>query len=113
MNQEIDIFKVLDYIRDNAEKYARAKANRVYLEEFRKSKKAMLMIEAERDLGLKTVASQEVAAYAHEDYRALLDALKIAVEEEEGYRWMLIAAQAKCEVFRTLQANQRVEAKVL
>ena len=33
-------------IRDKAPKYGEAKAQRVYLEEFRKSKKAMLMREA-------------------------------------------------------------------
>lgn len=38
-----DPHKAVDYIIKNAGKFAQAKANRVYLEEFRKSKKALLM----------------------------------------------------------------------
>ena len=112
MLEEIDIFKVLDYIRDNAKKYAKAKAMRIYLEEFRKSKKALLMRQANID-GVQAVNAQEVSAYASPEYMQLLLGLKEAVEEEEGLRWMLIAAQAKAEAWRTISANQRVEAKVL
>ena len=109
MNEEINIFKVLDYIRDNSAKYAQAKANRIYLEEYRKSLKSILMIKS----ASKTSAAQEVEAYSHPEYITHLNALKEAVEAEETLRWMLIAAQAKCEVFRTLQANSRYEAKVV
>ena len=38
--------KAVDYIIANREEYARAKAARVYLEEFRKSKKSLLMKDA-------------------------------------------------------------------
>ena len=103
---DIDIIKVLDFIRDQAGKYAEAKANRVYLEEFRKSKKAMLMKEGEVK-GIKTSAAQEVYAYAHEEYIQVIEGLRDAVETEEKLRWLLIGAQAKCEVFRTLSANNR------
>ena len=44
---EIDIFRSLDFIRDNAPAFAKAKAARIYLEEFRKSKKALCMRTAE------------------------------------------------------------------
>ena len=109
MSEEINIFKVLDYIRDNAAAFAQAKANRVYLEEYKKSKKAILM----KSSGAKTSAAQEVEAYAHPEYLELLIALKEAVIEEESLRWLLIAAQAKVECWRSLSANARVEAKVL
>ena len=109
MSEEINIFKVLDYIRDNSRKYAKAKAERIYLEEFRKSKKAILM----QSSGAKTSAAQEVDAYANPEYLELLIALKEAVIEEESLRWLLIAAQAKVECWRSLSANARVEAKVL
>jgi len=39
-DSQINIFRALDFIRDNAQPYANAKAQRVYLENFRKSKKA-------------------------------------------------------------------------
>lgn len=112
MSDSIDIFMALDWIRDNAKAMAQAKANRVMLEEMRKSKKAILMRQAEQD-GVKTVAAQEVQAYAHTDYLALLEGLKVAVEEEERLRWLMVAAQLKCEVWRSLESSKRVEAKNL
>ncbi len=108
----VNIFKALDFIRDNAPLYAKAKSERVYLEEFRKSKKALLMRDAEI-AGHKSAVSQEREAYAHPDYMALLEALKLAVEEEEKFRWMFVGAQAKIEVWRTIEANRRAEAKNL
>ncbi len=107
--EEINIYKCLDYIRDHAKQYAQAKANRVYLEEFRKTKKAQLMATQLGD----PVNAQERYAYAHFEYAELLEGLREAIEQEENLRWKLIAAQAKIEVWRSLSANQRAEAKVL
>lgn len=100
---EIDPQKAVDYLRDNAEKYADAKASRVYLEEFRKSKKSLLMLQSDE----KTQAGKEAYAYAHDDYIALLDGLRLSVEVEETVKWQMIAAQARIEVWRTQQANNR------
>ena len=107
--EQIDVMKCLDYIRDNAKQYAQAKANRVYLEEYRKTLKARLMAQQLGD----PVNAQERYAYAHPDYTRLLEGIKEAIEQEENLRWKLIAAQAKIEVWRSLSANQRAEAKVL
>lgn len=109
---EINVFRALDFIRDAAPLYAKAKAERVYIEEFRKSLKARLMRDAEL-AGQKTAALQERDAYANPEYRGLLEALQAAVEAEETYRWRLVAAQAKVEVWRSIGANQRAEAKTL
>ena len=95
----------VDYILKNAPKYAAAKAQRVYLEEFRKSKKAMLMAESSAE----AANAREQYAYAHEDYRALLDGLKAAVEIEEKLKWDLVAAQARVEIWRTESANARLQ----
>ena len=100
---EIDPQKAVDYLRDNADKFAKAKAERVYLEEFRKSKKSLLMLQLDE----KTQAGKEAYAYSHDDYIALLDGLKVAVEVEETVKWQMIAAQARIEVWRTQQANNR------
>ena len=100
---EIDPQKAVDYLRDNAEKFADAKASRVYLEEFRKSKKSLLMLQSDE----KTQAGKEAYAYAHDEYIALLDGLKVAIETEETVKWQMIAAQARIEVWRTQQANNR------
>lgn len=109
---EINIFRSLDFIRDNAPAYAKAKSERIYLEEFRKSKKALLMRAAEI-AGHKTGAAQEREAYAHDDYMALLEGLRAAVEQEEALRWLIVGAQAKIEAWRTIEANRRAEAKTL
>ena len=106
---EINVFRCLDYIRDHAKQYAQAKANRVYLEEYRKSLKATLMA---TQIG-EPVNAREIYAYAHHDYTRLLEGIKEAIEQEENLRWKLIAAQAKIEVWRSLSANQRAEAKVI
>lgn len=109
---EINIFRALDFIRDNAPQYAKAKAQRVYLEEFRKTKKALCMQAAEAH-GAKTAATQEREAYADVEYAELLAALQAAVEEEERLRWLIVGAQARIEVWRTIEANRRAEARVL
>ena len=101
INEPIE--KSLDFIRDNAEKLAKAKAMRIYLEQFRKSKKALLFIDSPKG----TIQDKESYAYAHDEYLLLLDNLKIAVEEEEKLKWMMVAAQAKIEVYRTQQADNR------
>lgn len=98
-----DPHKAIDYILANAAKFAAAKADRVYLEEFRKSKKAALMNQSDE----KAVNAREQYAYSHQEYLALLEGLKAAVEVEEKLKWDLIAAQSRIEVWRTEQANNR------
>lgn len=107
---EIEIFKCLNYIRDQAGNMAAAKADRVQLEEFRKSKKALLMIQAEK-AGHSSAVSQEKQAYADPEYVEFLNALAAAVEKEEKLRWLMLSAQLKIDVWRSLSANKRVEAK--
>lgn len=109
---ELNVFRCLDFIRDKAPEYAKAKADRVYLEQFRKTKKALCMRDAEKR-GFTTAVLQEREAYADPEYVLILDGLKAATEEEERLRWMLIAAQAKVEVWRSISANRRAETKIL
>lgn len=101
--KRIDPQMAVDFIRDNAAKLAKAKATRVYMEEFRKSKKALLM-QTCSDLPL---GAQEREAYAHADYLQVLAALRAAVEEEEELRWKMVAAQARVEVWRSQEASNR------
>lgn len=99
----IDPHDAVDFIYRQAPKYAQAKAERVWIEEFRKSKKALLM----KSSGENAVAAQEREAYSHPEYVALLEGLKAAVEAEETLRWGLVAAQARVEIWRTESANNR------
>ena len=104
----VDPQKAVDYIRDNAEAYAFAKAHRMYVEEYRKSLKAILM---KRSLE-SAVNAQEREAYSHDEYREHLQAIFEAIMEEEKYRWEMVAAQARIEVWRSQEASNRVEYKV-
>lgn len=95
--------KCAEFIRDNAAAYAKAKSERIYLHEFRKSQKAML-INACDDKG---VQAKEAFAYSHADYIEVLEGYRIAVEEEEKLRWMMVAAQAKIDIWKTESVNSR------
>lgn len=95
----------VDYIIKNGGKFAKAKAERVYLEEFRKSKKAILMAQSTAE----AANAREQWAYAHPDYLSLLEGLRAAVEVEEQLRWNLIAAQARVDIWRTRQATARAQ----
>jgi hypothetical protein len=99
----INPHEAINYMIKNAEAYAKAKANVVYLTEYRKTKKAICFQSSNRS----TMAEKEADAYAHLDYIAVLDGLKEAVEEAERLRWMLVAAQARIDVFRTQEASNR------
>ena len=102
-----DIDAAVNYLYTHGQKYAEAKAHRVYLEEFRKSQKSMLMKAAMSSGAAKTSAAAEMEAYADPAYIEILKGLQEAVEKEEGYRWGLVSAQAKIEVYRTQSANDR------
>ena len=99
--------KAIQYLIDTAPVYARAKADRIYLDEYRKSKRAQLMSQA----GTEVLGKQETYAYAHADYVGILEGIREAVEIEEKYRWLMTAAQARIEVWRTEQYSARIEQK--
>lgn len=103
--REIDPQKAVDVIRDNAKSLAFAKANRIYLEEFRKSKKALLMKQSPET----AVNAQERDAYSHPEYLQLLSDLKAAVMAEEALKWKMVAAEARIEVWRSQEASNRAE----
>ena len=106
--REIDPNQAIDYILKNSELFAQAKAERIFLEEFRKSKKALLM-QKHKD---ESIGAQEREAYAHPEYRELLEGLRAAIEREEKLRWDLIAAQARVDVWRSQEASKRRETQV-
>ena len=103
-----DPHKAIDYILKNSEKFAKAKAARIYLDEFRKSKKALLMSQSSE----QTAVAREQWAYSHPEYLDLLEGIQQAVEIEENLRWMLIAAEARIEVWRSQEASKRSEIKM-
>jgi hypothetical protein len=102
-----DAHAAVDFIIKNAKPYAQAKAQRIYLEEFRKSKKALLMADCQES----TAVAREQYAYGHKDYLQVLSGLREAVEQEEALRWQMVAAQARIEVLRSEEASARAEVR--
>jgi hypothetical protein len=110
MNNDSDVKNpelAIEYIFKHGKRYAKAKADRIYLEEYRKSLKSIIM---SRSLE-KAVNAQEREAYGDPEYIKLLDGLREAVETEEEIRWGLVAAQARIEVWRSMEATSRAEVK--
>jgi len=112
MNQK-DINAAVDYLYTHGAKYAEAKSHRVYLEEYRKSQKAMLMKAALADGRAKSAAVAEIEAYADPAYIEVLKGLEAATEREEELRWGLVSAQARIDVWRSQEASNRAFDKVV
>lgn len=100
-DDEID--RALDYLRDSANEAAQARADRVYVEEYRKTIKAQLMKEHDG----KSAVIQEREAYADRRYVTHLEAIREAVFKDERMRFLTAAAQAKIEAWRTQSSNER------
>ena len=100
---DIDPNKAIEFIIKQSGIYAQAKANRVYIENYLRSAKSKMMMESTAT----SIAAKEMEAYATDDYIALLDGLKKAVETEEKLRWQLIAAQERVQIWRTQEATNR------
>lgn len=89
--------------------HAKAKSERIYIEQYRKSKIALLMGESQE----KTAVAREQYAYAHPEYQELLKGLKEAVKEEEKCKWTLEQLKIEFEMWRTVQANERYQKDIV
>ena len=99
--------KALAYLVESADKAAKARAERLYLDEYTKHLAAKLMCEVlERSPGL-AVSAQERDARAMGAYRTHLEGLRAAIEADEGYRYRREAEAAVIEAYRTYSANTR------
>lgn len=103
MISDDDIERAVDYLRDNAEKLGRAKSASIYLGDYSKVVKSQIM----RENDDQPIGKQEAIAYADPRYDQHLKAKRIADEEYEYLRWMMEAAQAKIDVWRTQSSNNR------
>lgn len=101
--KQIDPQTALESMWKTAPLLAKAKAERVYMEEYRKSLKAILMKASKEN----SAASQEREAYAHADYIKHLSGLQSAVETEEFLRWKMVTSQAAVDVWRSQNASNR------
>jgi hypothetical protein len=101
--RQIDPQTSLQAMHETGPKLAQARAERTWLDEYRKSLKALLMAKSPQS----SAAMQERDAYAHPEYVAHLKALREAVEAEEQLRWRMVTAQTAVEIWRSQEASNR------
>lgn len=109
MSDAIDPNAAIDFMVSKSRAYAQAKADRAYLEQFRKSKKALLMNECTE----KAIGAREQFAYAHPEYQQVLEGIREAICLEESLRWRLEAARLRVEVWRSQEASNRTMDKTV
>lgn len=95
----------LDFLHQNAEAAGQARAQMIYLENFRKCELARLKREAPPDA--KSDAAREAWARTHPEYRTVLDAQWEAIKAFEMLSWRKTHAEATLDAWRTKNANQR------
>ena len=103
MIDEQSVESALHWMAEKVGALAKAIADRKYLEDYKKVKLAMLLQEAPAG----TVSAREAWATSLEDYQELLEGLRTAVEQEAELKHMFTIAEARIEVWRTIQANNR------
>ena len=106
----MDVERLLNEYRSLEVPYSEARKKRNYKEEYKKTLLALLMKEAERK-GASSVSAQERDAYANPQYPEYLLEISTAVAEEELKRMQVKRVELEIEVWRTLQANERMERK--
>ena len=62
-------------------------------------------------MGIEAANAQEREAYSDPQYKSLLKGLAAAVEKEETLKWEIEAARLDVEIWRTKQANERMQIK--
>ena len=107
MNDAIE--RRLTELRNIAKQYSKAEAQRVYLEEFRKSKLAIL--QKKYMPSFDSVAAQEREARADPEFISLLEGLRVATEDAHRLRWELEVARIGASLWQTSQATKRQEMK--
>jgi len=105
--QEISPFKALDFMRDNADKLGKLKGQMVYMQEKRKTVKAIIMASSSE----RTESAKETYAYSHEEYIQHLVEMRDAIAEYETLRILVAAAEAKIAVWRSLESSARSEVR--
>lgn len=109
MNIEGEVEGYLAQIEYVAPSYAQAKANTYQLQEFKKTQRSLLYGKA---VG-KTVADKENWVSMQPEVAESIRGVSVAIEREERLRWELKVAELHIEVWRTEQANRRLETKLI
>lgn len=109
MVSEQEATLAIDFVRDNAPIYAKAKAERVYIENFLKVVKAREMANSDK----KTLGDREIDAYMSTEYESQLVAMRNAVYTEEKLKYQIEAEKLRFEHWKIELFNNRVEARAM
>jgi predicted NAD-dependent protein-ADP-ribosyltransferase YbiA (DUF1768 family) len=100
----------LGWLAKNAEAAAKARAERVYLDEWLpalRAQKAAAFMEAG-----DSASAADIKAKASPEYAEALTGYREAVEKDERFRWDRTRADALIEIWRSEQATRRTMEKV-
>lgn len=104
-----DAQKAIDDIRDSAPEFAKAKAERTYIENYLKVVKAKEMAKSDK----KTLGDREIDAYMSMEYETQLRGMRAAVAIEEELKWKMEASKLRFEHYKIECFNNRVEARAM
>ncbi len=108
IEREKDVSNAANFIRDNARKFAVAKAESIYLEHYRTALRGDLIKELIKS-GIKGAETLKAYAEADEKYKTVLRGWREAIADYEELRLLVKAAELKIELFRTKASTQRAE----
>jgi hypothetical protein len=104
MITEKQVQEALDWMIQNEDALAEAKAAYHDLDRFSKTIKAELMSKISSNM---SVAARETEALANEEYKTHLDNLRIAEEEYLKYEYKMDHNKLICQLWQTISANKR------
>lgn len=102
--------QALDWLRDNATSSAKARSERLYMDEWLPALRAK--IAAECIAAGDSASAADIKAKASQVYHEALEGFKEAVEADEKYRWQRTRADVVIEVWRSDQARLRAMGKL-
>ena len=108
---EQELEKGMEEIRQIGDSYASAKANRNYLEHYRKIRLAQMMKQKMSTCANMSVAKADLESRAEEEYIKLCQDLKNAVEQESKLAWSKKMVELKFEFWKTNQISAMSERK--
>ena len=102
-----DAEKAVEWLRDNARRMAQERAERLYMEQYIKTVKATIQTEQS---GM-SVAASEMVALASPRYMSSLQAYRDAIRSDETNRFLIAAAEAKIDAWRSQESTRRAEGR--
>lgn len=101
--KDIDPNDAVNFILKTAPLFAAAQSQHDHLCEFRKTKKALLMLSSDES----SAVMREADAYANPEYLEVLEGIKVAGQEAIELKWKLEAARMRVDIWRSQEASNR------